>query len=231
MEYSKQNIGKLFNSIAANYDFINHLTSLNIDKLWRKKAIKSMSGQHERLLDVAIGTADLAIEIIRQDKAKIVEGIDLSEGMMRIGAEKAMRKGYGDRISFTEGSCLELPYDDNSFPAITCSYGIRNFSNLDKGLQEMHRVMKEGGELLILEFSYPDNPVIRFFYNLYFKYILSFIGRIISKDKTAFNYFYKSVVNFTYGDAMVKRLEAAGFRNVTYTTMTFGISTYYKATK
>ena len=224
----KKNIGHLFDGIAGTYDTLNHLLSLNIDKSWRRKTI-GMLTPCRRLLDVAIGTADLAIEAIRQHKAEHVQGIDLSQEMMRIGEEKVARKGMGGRISFELGSALEMPYADGAYDAVTCAYGVRNFSDVDKGLAEFFRVLRPGGELLILEFSYPSNPVVRFFYDIFFSHILPFVGRVISNDKEAYSYLNKSVKDFFWGKEMVRHIEAAGFRDVTFRPLTFGITTIYKA--
>ncbi len=244
----KQNIGSLFNRIAHSYDTVNHVLSLNIDKRWRRKVVKMLPAPrtpHYAVLDLAIGTADLAIEIVKQynkhasqlsplyggTEGGLVVGLDLSTEMMRIGAEKAAKQGFSNQISFVEGSALEMPFEDNQFDAITCGFGVRNFSDLDKGLREMHRVLRPSGTVLILEFSYPTNPIIRWAYNFYFSRLMPLIGGVISKDKQAYTYFYHSVKNFVWGKEMVERLEQAGFTNVTNTILTFGIAQIYKGTK
>ena len=224
----KQNIGSLFNRIAGSYDRLNHLLSLNIDKRWRKKAVK-MLHPCEQLLDVAIGTADLAIEIVQQGKAQHVTGIDLSTEMMKIGEQKVAKRNMQGKIEFVEGSALALPYPDQHFDGVTCAYGVRNFSDLDQGLREMRRVLKPGGQLLILEFSYPKNRFIAWFYDLYFSHILPKIGQWLSKDKTAYDYLNRSVKNFIWGEAMAERLKAAGFKDIDYKTMSCGITTAYEA--
>ena len=226
----KKNIGGLFDRIAGTYDTLNHLLSLNIDRSWRRKTV-AMLTPCEKLLDVAIGTGDLSLEIMKQKKAEHIQGIDLSQEMMRIGAEKVKKAGLEDKIAFDLGSALEMPYSDNEYDALTCAYGVRNFSDLDKGLQEFHRVLKPGGQLAILEFSYPTNPIIRFGYDLFFSHILPFIGRIISNDQTAYSYLNKSVKEFIWGKEMVQHIEAAGFNDVKFRTLTFGITTIYTAEK
>ena len=224
----KQNIGSLFNRIAGSYDRLNHLLSLNIDKRWRRKAVKKLV-PCQNLLDVAIGTADLAIEVVQQGKAQHVTGIDLSTEMMRIGAEKVAKRNMQGQIEFLEGSALALPYPDGHFDTVTCAYGVRNFSDLDQGLREMRRVLKAGGQLMILEFSYPKNRFIAWFYDLYFSHILPKIGQWLSKDKTAYDYLNRSVKNFIWGEAMAERLKAAGFKDIDYKTMSCGITTAYEA--
>lgn len=228
VQEEKKNIGHLFDGIAVTYDKLNHLLSLNIDKSWRRKTVAMLS-PCERLLDVAIGTADLTLEILHREKAHHVDGIDLSQEMMRIGEEKVRAAGLADKVSFTLGSALEMPYADNTYDALTCAYGVRNFSDLDKGLQEFYRVMKPGAQLLILEFSYPTNPVIRWGYDLFFSHILPLVGRLVSKDKSAYTYLNRSVKEFIWGEEMTGRIERAGFHDATFRTLTFGITTIYSA--
>ena len=226
----KQNIGTLFDRIAGTYDKLNHLLSLNIDKRWRRKAVGRLQpcGQ---LLDVAIGTADLAIEIMWQQKADHVTGIDLSTEMMRVGEDKVRKRNLSERITFEQGSALELPFSDSHFDAVTCAYGVRNFSDLDRGLQEMQRVLRPNGQLVILEFSYPENRLVRWAYDLYFSHILPTVGRWLSKDKTAYSYLNRSVKDFIWGDEMCQHLTHSGFKNATFKTLWFGITTIYTATK
>lgn len=226
----KQNIGSLFDRIAGTYDQLNHLLSLNIDRRWRKKAVAKLQPCNE-LLDVAIGTADLALEIVRQQKADHVSGLDLSAEMMRIGADKVRKQQLADRISFEQGSALELPYPDQHFDTVTCAYGVRNFSDLDRGLQEMQRVLQTNGQLVILEFSYPENLLVRWVYDLYFSHILPTVGRWLSKDKTAYSYLNRSVKDFIWGEEMCQNLINAGFKNAKCQTLSFGITSIYTATK
>ena len=227
---TKQNIGTLFNRIAGTYDRLNHLLSFNTDRRWRRRAVRKLS-PCQNVLDVATGTADLAIEMVRQNKVQQVTGIDLADEMLRLGDEKIRKAGLSSRITLQQGSALALPYPAGHFDAVTCAYGVRNFSNLDLGLQEMQRVLREEGQLLILEFSYPDNKIIRSFYDFYFSKIMPAIGRKVSKDPSAYTYLNRSVKEFVWGEAMAQRLRAAGFRNVTFHPMTFGITTLYSAQK
>ena len=230
MDNEKQHIGQLFDRIAGTYDGLNHVLSLNIDKRWRRRAIR-MLAPAEQVLDVAIGTADLTIEILRQGKAQHVTGIDLSHGMMAIGEQKVAKRGYAPQVRFDYGSAQQMPYADSSFDTVTCAYGVRNFANMDEGLSEMYRVLRTGGELMVLEFSYPTNPVIRWGYDLYFTHILPFIGNLFSRDKGAYSYLNRSVKNFPYGEAFCQHLRKAGVSQIKATPLTFGISTIYTAVK
>lgn len=230
MDNEKQHIGQLFDRIAGTYDGLNHVLSLNIDKRWRRRAIRMLKPA-EQVLDVAIGTADLTIEILRQGKAQHVTGIDLSHGMMAIGEQKVAKRGYAPQVQFDYGSAQQMPYADASFDTVTCAYGVRNFANMDEGLSEMYRVLRTGGELMVLEFSYPTNPVIRWGYDLYFTHILPFIGNLFSRDKGAYSYLNRSVKNFPYGEAFCQHLRKAGFTQIKATPLTFGISTIYTAVK
>ena len=230
MDNEKQHIGQLFDRIAGTYDGLNHVLSLNIDKRWRRRAVR-MLAPVEQVLDVAIGTADLTIEILRQGKAQHVTGIDLSRGMMAIGEQKVAKRGYAPQVQFDYGSAQQMPYADSSFDTVTCAYGVRNFANMDEGLSEMYRVLRTGGELMVLEFSYPTNPVIRWSYDLYFTHILPFIGNLFSRDKGAYSYLNRSVKNFPYGEAFCQHLRKAGFSQIKATPLTFGISTIYTAVK
>lgn len=231
----KQHIGQLFDRIAGTYDGLNHGLSMNIDKRWRKKAVARMATV-EHVLDVAIGTADLTIEMLKRGKAQCVTGLDLSKEMMAVGRLKVERltvngERLKDRVAFVYGNAQEMPFADASFDAVTCAYGCRNFSDLDAGLKEMYRVLKPGGQVTILEFSYPKNRLVRAVYDLYFSKILPWIGRIVSKDKTAYTYLNKSVKGFCWGEAFVQHLRDAGFKEENFETLSLGITTIYIAKK
>lgn len=226
----KKSIGLLFDEIAVTYDKINHILSMNADKIWRRKAVDMLRPCH-KVLDLATGTADFAIEIADKHKAQHITGLDLSIEMMRIGNKKSMKKGFDNIISFETGSALDMPYPDSSFDAVGCAYGIRNFLDLDAGLSEMFRVLCAGGQLLILEFSYPENPLFYRIYDFYFSKILPFVGRMLSKNESAYSYLNQSVKHFIWGDEMLKKLESAGFKNVKYRKLSLGITTIYTATK
>ena len=232
----KQHIGQLFDRIAPTYDGLNHGLSLNIDRRWRRKTVQAMP-QAQHVLDVAIGTADLTIEMLRSGKAQRVTGIDLSEQMMAIGKQKIEKyqisnhKSQITNIQFVHANAQHMPFADHSFDAVTCAFGCRNFQNLDEGLSEMYRVLRPGGQVTILEFSYPSNPFVRAVYDLYFTHILPTIGRIVSRDKTAYTYLNRSVKSFCWGEAFVQHLRQAGFQEPSFRPLTFGIATVYTATK
>jgi len=227
----KQHIGQLFDRIAGTYDGLNHGLSLNIDRLWRRKTVAQMRpAQH--VLDVAIGTADLTIEMFRQHKAEQVTGIDLSDQMMAIGKKKINnQQSTINNVKFVHTNAQAMPFDDASFEAVTCAFGCRNFNNLDEGLREMYRVLKPGGQVTILEFSYPSNRLVRACYDIYFTRVLPLIGRIVSRDKTAYTYLNKSVKSFCWGEAFVQHLHDAGFSSEHFIPLTFGIATIYTAKK
>lgn len=224
----KQQIGQLFDRIAKTYDGLNHGLSLNIDRLWRKRAVRAMKPV-KHVLDVAIGTADLTIEMLCQGRAEQVTGLDLSTAMMEIGEKKCEAKKLP--VEFIFGNAQEMPFADESFDGVTCAYGCRNFSDLDAGLREMYRVLKPGGQVTILEFSYPTGKIIRPLYDLYFTHILPFVGRIVSRDKTAYTYLNKSVKHFCWGESFLHHLHDAGFREEHFVPLTFGITTVYTAVK
>ena len=232
---TRSNIGELFDRIAARYDFLNHLLSLNIDKRWRRKAVAALdSSAHPaptHILDVAIGTGDLAMELIRQHKADKITGIDVSAEMMRIGKDKIDKAGLNERISFRQASALQMPFEADTFDAVTCAYGVRNFADLDTGLREMYRVLRPGGQLMILEFSHPTNRLFARLYDIYFTHILPGVGRLISGDRTAYTYLNRSVKAFVDAPQMCDHLSDAGFLQIHSTPLTYGITTIYSARK
>ena len=238
MTDEKQHIGSLFDRIAPTYDGLNHGLSLNIDRLWRHKTVALMPPA-EHVLDVAIGTADLTIAMLRGGKAQRVTGIDLSREMMRIGEEKLTPKQGAAQtgtpgakpVNFVYANAQSMPFDDASFDGVTCAFGCRNFSDLDAGLREMYRVLRPGGQVTILEFSYPSNKLIRWGYDLYFSHVLPLVGRLVSRDKTAYTYLNKSVKSFCWGEDFLRHLTQAGFQDARFETLTFGIATIYIAKK
>lgn len=227
----KTQVGQLFDSISEHYDFLNHFLSFNIDKKWRRKAIKELSIGKDLVLDVATGTCDLAIEIINQKKANHIIGIDLSKGMLDKGQEKIDRLNLSEIITLKQENCLNLSFEDNSFDAVVVAFGVRNFSDLLKGLKEINRVLKPNGEFIVLEFSKPKYSIISFFYNLYLNKILPLIGRLFSKHIYAYTYLPNTINEFVYGKKFIEKLNEAGFQNSTYKELTFGVATIYKAFK
>ena len=225
-----ENIGSLFDSISYRYDRFNHTASMGIDRLWRRRAVRSLP-DCQLVLDVAAGTADLCIETIRQGKSQKVVGVDISEGMLDVGREKVLRKGLSDKIEFRLADCASLPFDDNTFDAVTCGYGVRNFAELDRSLTEIFRVLKPGGQLRILEFTYPTNKLVRFFYDFYFTRIVPRIGKKLTDNGEAYIYFMNSVKSFAKGRDFIAILEKNGFSDTSFKSQTFGISTLYKACK
>lgn len=225
-----KNIESLFDSISNRYDRFNHVTSLGIDRCWRRQAVRSLP-HCQHVLDVAVGTADFSIELLRQSKAQHVTGIDLSSGMLAVGQSKLNRMGLTHKVELLQADCTHLPFADRSFDAITCGYGVRNFEQLDQSLCEMYRVLKPGGELRILEFGYPRSGPIRWAYNIYFSYIMPVIGRMMTGNAGAFRYFLSSVKGFAKGEAFVEHLSRAGFQQCTFRNQTFGISILYSARK
>ena len=225
-----EGIGALFDSISNRYDKFNHASSLGIDRTWRRKAIKSLP-KCEAILDVATGTADLCIGAVKRGKTEKTVGIDISEGMLDVGREKVRKSGLEGSVQLILADCAKLPFADNSFDAITCGYGVRNFAELDNCLSEMYRVLKPGGQLRILEFTYPRSRFVRFFYDFYFTRIVPKIGRKLTDNDEAFAYFVKSVKNFAKGNDFLAILERNGFSETSFKSQTFGISTLYSACK
>lgn len=226
----KKEIGTLFNRIAAHYDVLNHLLSFGTDRCWMRKTVRKTEpcGQ---LLDVACGTGELSIQLVRHHKAKHVVGLDISKKMLQIGEEKIHKKNLHDAVTLQHGDAHAMPYENASFDAVTCAYGIRNFHDLQQGLSEMCRVVRPGGQLVILELSYPENRFFLPFYDFYFSKVMPFIGRWVSGDAAAYTYLNRSVKDFAQSTDVPACLAAAGFRNIHQEKLTCGIATLYTATK
>jgi len=227
----KENIKALFDNIAPDYDKLNHILSLNIDKSWRRKAVREIVDNEcsLKVLDVACGTGDFTIEIARKMSGGSVTGIDLSEGMMSVGREKAAAAGIEAVLEY--GDCEALRYKDNTFDRVAVAFGVRNFEHLDLGLKEMWRVLDKDGKLVILELSVPSNPVIRWCYKLYFLNILPAIGGFVSGNKGAYRYLPASVLQFPAPERFVAIMREAGFREVRHRAFTFGICRMYVGIK
>lgn len=227
----KEMVQDMFNDIAPRYDLLNHLLSADIDKIWRKKVRKSLEeNQPETILDVASGTGDLAIELSKLPVRKII-GMDIAEEMLDIGRKKIKKKGLESLIEMEVGDSEKMKYKDATFDVVTVAFGVRNFETLDKGLAEMYRVLKPGGRVAVLEFSKPSAFPMKQVYQFYFRYILPGIGKLVSRNETAYTYLPNSVAAFPEGDEFMQRLKKAGFRNVKQNRLTFGISTLYIADK
>ena len=227
----KGQVEEMFDQISSRYDFLNHLLSANIDKLWRRKAISMLKplGPHF-ILDVATGTADFAIAATRLNPEKVT-GIDLSEGMLKVGREKVHKKGLAHIIELQKADSESLPFKNDSFDAAIVGFGVRNFENLLLGLTEIHRVLRPGAEFIVLEFSRPQNKFFGSLYFFYFKKVLPWLGRRISKNHRAYSYLPESVESFPDGNDFINVLNSAGFVNCSFKQLTGGIATIYKAQK
>jgi demethylmenaquinone methyltransferase/2-methoxy-6-polyprenyl-1,4-benzoquinol methylase len=226
----KEQVAEMFDNISKRYDFLNHLLSLGIDKGWRRKVVKQvMSKNPQNVLDVATGTADLAIALGKAMNVE-VKGLDISAGMLEVGREKVAKRKLKN-VELVLGDGENLPFADNTFDAVTVAFGVRNFENLEQGLGDIYRVIKPGGQLLVLEFSQPEKAPFKQLYNFYFKNILPGIGKLISKDSRAYTYLPESVQAFPYGDAFLKKLQDAGFKNNSANPVTFGIASIYISKK
>ena len=231
-EAKKQQVERMFDSIAHKYDFLNHFFSLGIDVLWRKRCIRLLRKHDPKsIIDMATGTGDFAIEAIRMGLDAKVTGVDLSQGMLDVGIEKIKSRGYVDRISLQQGDSENLPFDDNSFDAYTVGFGVRNFENLDKGLREMQRVLNPNGITVILEFSKPKAFPIKHLFGFYFKFIMPTIGNLLSKDSSAYTYLPESVLAFPEGEEFLAKMSSVGFENLRQIKLTGGIASIYIGTK
>jgi demethylmenaquinone methyltransferase/2-methoxy-6-polyprenyl-1,4-benzoquinol methylase len=227
----KQQVTNMFDAIAPKYDFLNQLLSLGIHKGWRKKSINLLKqAQPKTILDIATGTADFAIEAMRLKPEKVT-GIDISEGMLKLGREKVNKLGLQHKIELKLADSENLPFSDNSFDAITVGFGVRNFEHLEKGIRDMYRVLKPGGSMIILEFSKPRVFPVKQLYMIYFRYITPFIGKLFSKDNSAYSYLPESVNAFPDGKDFLKILEKTGLKEAKTISLSFGIASIYISKK
>ena len=231
-EDKKEAVESMFDSIAWKYDFLNHFLSLNIDRLWRRRAIKIISQSYKspNILDVATGTGDLAIAAMKLNPAKIT-GIDISHKMLEIGKEKVEKKGFAGKIDLIQGDSEKIPFINNTFDVAMVAFGVRNFSDPVKGLSEMNRVIRNGGMIMVLEFSKPTGFPIKPLYNFYFRNILPFFGRLFSKDKDAYNYLPDSVLKFPDNEEFLKLLVKAGWSETHQVKLTGGVASIYTGIK
>lgn len=225
-------VEEMFDNIAPTYDTLNHRLSWDIDKGWRKKAIRQLLPfQPKAILDIATGTGDFAILSAKELRPQRMIGIDISEGMMKVGQKKVEAEGLQHIVSFKKDDCTHLSFDDNSFDAVTAAFGIRNFQNLDQGLSEMYRVLRPNGHLSIVELTTPVSFPMKQLFKLYSHTILPVYGKLISKDTSAYSYLTNTIEAFPQGEVMLDILRKAGFKNASFKRLTFGICTMYFATK
>ncbi|MCX8020679.1 MAG: bifunctional demethylmenaquinone methyltransferase/2-methoxy-6-polyprenyl-1,4-benzoquinol methylase UbiE [Chitinophagaceae bacterium] len=228
----KAQVAEMFNTISGRYDFLNHFLSLQFDKRWRKIAISALKmRQPKHLLDIATGTADMAILAAKNLPDCKITGIDISEQMLEFGRKKVEKNGLKEKIDLQSGDAETIKFHDDTFDAITVAFGVRNFENLEKGLKEMHRVLKTDGVALILEFSTPKNFIIRKIYHFYMKHLAPFIARCFGQKKEAYTYLYKTSKAFPDRELFLKILQNAGFAETNYKPLSFGICCLYTAIK
>lgn len=225
-------VERMFNHIAPTYDQLNHTLSMGIDRSWRRKAIHTLRPYHpQQILDIATGTGDFAILACRELQPQSLIGADISEGMMEVGREKVQQAGLADKVSFAREDCTALSFADTTFDAVTVAFGVRNFEHLDIALGEMCRVLRPNGHLVILELSTPDRFPMKQLFTLYSKVVMPLIGKLISKDNSAYTYLPESIRAFPQGEVMQRSIRNAGFSQVRFRRLTFGICTLYVATK
>ncbi|MDN3205002.1 bifunctional demethylmenaquinone methyltransferase/2-methoxy-6-polyprenyl-1,4-benzoquinol methylase UbiE [Algoriphagus sediminis] len=227
----KAQVAEMFDNISPKYDLLNHVLSLGIDITWRKKAVKMLAQDKPKLiLDIATGTGDFAIEALALNPEKII-GVDISEGMLSEGRKKMKKKGLDHIIDLQLGDSEGLLFEDNKFDAVIVSFGVRNFENLEKGLADMYRVLKPGGKTVIVEFSKPRKFPMKQAYGFYSNYVLPQVGKVVSKDKSAYTYLPESVQAFPDGEDFLAVLKKVGFTSTVCKPLTFGISSIYVGVK
>lgn len=228
----KEQVATMFNNISKTYDFLNHFLSLGIDIIWRKIAIKELlKDKPDTILDVATGTGDFAFEALDILKPKKIIGVDISEGMLAVADKKIIDRNKSEVFEVRLGDSEKLLFDDNSFDAVTVAYGVRNFENLEKGIADMLRVLKPNGKAVILEFSKPKAFPVKQLYNFYFKYITPTIGKVFSKDNSAYAYLPESVAAFPDGSNFTALMDKVGYKNTKCRPLAFGICSIYTGVK
>ncbi len=227
----KEYVRSLFDNIAYRYDLLNHILSGGVDLYWRRAAIQKLVPHHPKIiLDVATGTADFALATMRLQPKEVI-GVDISEPMLEVGRRKITKRNLAGIIRLQSGEAEDLKFNNDHFDAAIVAFGARNFEYLDKGLSEMNRVLKKGGRIIVLEFSRPDIFPLKQLYFFYFKHILPFVGRSISKDKEAYQYLPDTVMKFPDGKDFLNCLQKAGFSSLEEERLTFGIATIYSGIK
>jgi len=225
-------VAKMFDNIAHSYDFLNHSLSFGVDRIWRRAAINSLKPYNpQEILDVATGTGDFAILTAKKLKPKKLIGIDISQGMIDVGLRKVTKEGLDKTITLRTDDCMRLSFPDNSFDAVTVAYGVRNFENLDCGLREMHRVLRPGGRLVIIELTVPSRFPMKQLFSIYSKIAFPLIGRLVSHDDNAYKYLPATMKAFPHGPEMKEILKRAGFNSPNYNDFLLGINTLYTAEK
>jgi demethylmenaquinone methyltransferase / 2-methoxy-6-polyprenyl-1,4-benzoquinol methylase len=228
----KEQVAAMFDDIAFKYDFLNRFLSAGIDITWRKKAIKQIASlQPKKILDVATGTADVALMASNLLQAEKIIGIDISDGMLAIGRQKVQKAGLSQIIELLNGDSETINFETNSFDAVTVAFGVRNFQNLEKGLSEIKRVLKPGGKLVVLEFSQPKMPGVKSMYNLYMQIIAPNVGKLFSKNRNAYKYLDESIKKFPEGKNFIKILDNLGYLNTYCKPLSLGICSIYCGTK
>ena len=227
----KEEVADMFNNISKRYDFLNHFLSMGIDRIWRKKAIRTLQEiKPKRILDIATGTGDFAIAALKLNPEEVV-GVDISQGMLDMGIEKMKKKKVDHIIKMRLGDSEKLPFEDESFDALTVGFGVRNYENLEKGLSDMLRILRPGGKAVILEFSKPKKFPIKQLFGFYSKRLIPFIGKTISKDKRAYAYLPESVEAFPEGQDFMDIMSKLGYKNVASKLVSGGIATIYTGIK
>lgn len=236
MATDSNHIASMFDDIAPTYDKLNHILSLNVDKSWRRKAVKRLKKSlanvaNPKILDVACGTADSTVQIAKSIENASIYGVDISDGMLKIGEEKVRKLGLDNRIKFLNSYAENIDFQDNTFDAVFVAFGVRNFSDRMKGLGEIMRVLKPQGSLFVLELSEPQNAIVRWLYNLYFKNILPFIGKKLSGHGAAYRYLQQTVEKFPMPNEFIQMLQNIGYQDVKHKALSCGLCRIYQANK
>lgn len=231
--HTKDGIHKVFDEISLTYDLVNQILSFGLDKLWRKKLSKCLKNlKNYELLDLATGTGDQVFSILKENSlASKVIGIDLSKDMLAMAKEKKAKRLTYQKAEFLEGNAINLEFSNKSFDIVTMSFGIRNVTDFNKCFSECHRVLRPSGKLYILEFSLPKNKIVKFLHLFYLRKVLPFVGGVISKKPSAYHYLNETIESFPYGKNLANSLKNAGFRQVNFYPLSFGITTLYEAVK